>query len=163
MRVLIGYDGSPFADAAMDDLQRAGLPADTQALVLAVADVWPQVPGLYRAAAVGAPLDLSAEVLVANNELVTHARAEAAELAERARGRLVEMFPGWRVEAESVSDSPGSALVERAEQFKGDLIVIGSHGRGALGRLIFGSISQKVVRYAHCSVRVGRDVEDRQA
>src|SRR4051794_5636026 len=124
MRVLIGYDGSPFADAAMDDLQRAGLPPDTHALVLAVADVWPQMPPMYREAAIGAPLDMSAEVLVANNELVEHARTEAAELAERARVRLAGMFHAWTVEAESVSDSPGSAIVERAEQFKADLIVI---------------------------------------
>lgn len=30
MKILIGYDGSPSADAALDDLQRAGLPADVE-------------------------------------------------------------------------------------------------------------------------------------
>jgi nucleotide-binding universal stress UspA family protein len=161
MKVLIGYDGSPYADAAIDDLVRAGLPADTHALVLSVADVWPQMPAMYREAAVGAPLEFSGDVVLAGKELVQHAATEAAELAERARQRLATAFPGWTVEAESVSDSPGSALVERAEAFKADLIVIGSHGRGAIGRLIFGSISQKVVRYAHCSVRIGRHIENR--
>jgi nucleotide-binding universal stress UspA family protein len=40
-------------------------------------------------------------------------------------------------------------------------VAIGSHGRGAMARLFFGSISQKVLRYAHCSVRIGRHIEDR--
>lgn len=39
---------------------------------------------------------------------------------------------------------------------KADLIVVGSHGRSALGRLFLGSISQKVLTEAHCSVRVAR-------
>ena len=37
-----------------------------------------------------------------------------------------------------------------------DLIVVGSHGRSALGRFMLGSVSQKVVTEAHCSVRVAR-------
>jgi nucleotide-binding universal stress UspA family protein len=71
------------------------------------------------------------------------------------------MFPEWQVDCEAVSDSPASALTERAERWGADVIAIGSHGRGAVSRLFFGSISQKVLRYAHCSVRIGRHVADR--
>ena len=39
MKVLIGYDGSQSADAALADLQRAGLPKETEALIVSVADV----------------------------------------------------------------------------------------------------------------------------
>ena len=39
-KLLIGYDGSESADAAVEDIQRAGLPRDTEAIVFAVADVW---------------------------------------------------------------------------------------------------------------------------
>jgi hypothetical protein len=38
MKVLIAYDGSGYADAALDDLRRAGLPGDAEALVVSVAD-----------------------------------------------------------------------------------------------------------------------------
>ena len=38
MRLLIGYDGSSYADAAIADLQRAGLPPDVEALVVTVGD-----------------------------------------------------------------------------------------------------------------------------
>ena len=40
IKLLIGYDGSESADAAVEDIQRAGLPRDTEAIVFAVADVW---------------------------------------------------------------------------------------------------------------------------
>jgi hypothetical protein len=40
MRILIAYDGSRGADAALLDLQRAGLPQEAEALVISVADVW---------------------------------------------------------------------------------------------------------------------------
>ena len=39
-KLLIGYDGSGHADAAIDDLQRAGLPQDVEAIVLTVADAF---------------------------------------------------------------------------------------------------------------------------
>jgi hypothetical protein len=40
MRLLIAYDGSESADSALDDLTHAGLPADGEALVMTVAEVW---------------------------------------------------------------------------------------------------------------------------
>jgi nucleotide-binding universal stress UspA family protein len=144
----------------MDDLQRAGLPADTEALVLSVADVWPAVPVYRETASPGMP-ELSFASADAARQVAQAAQDEATVHAARARERLAGMFPGWRVDVEVVADSPASALTERAEQWGADLIAIGSHGRGAVSRLFFGSISQKVLRYAHCSVRVGRHVENR--
>jgi hypothetical protein len=39
MRVLIGYDGSESADAALDDLQKAGLPRDLKVLIVSVGEI----------------------------------------------------------------------------------------------------------------------------
>jgi nucleotide-binding universal stress UspA family protein len=162
MKILIGYDGSSFGDAAIDDLQQAGLPADTQALVLSVADVWPAMPPMYRDALTPGSAELSFAAVDSARKMAKAAEDEAVELARKARMRLTSLFPGWSVESEAVSDSPASALTERAEKWGADLIVIGSHGRGAVARLFFGSISQKVLRYAHCSVRIGRHLENRK-
>ena len=41
-------------------------------------------------------------------------------------------------------------------QLPPDLVLVGSHGRSRLGRLILGSVSQKVLSHVHCSVRIGR-------
>ena len=40
MKILIAYDGSRYAEAALDDLTRAGLPTDVEAHILSVAEVW---------------------------------------------------------------------------------------------------------------------------
>ncbi len=49
---------------------------------------------------------------------------------------------------------PAKAVLELAEQTNADLIVAGSHGHGFLTRLVLGSVSQKLVRGARCSVLV---------
>ena len=43
MKILIGYDGSECADAALDDLTHAGLPLDAEAQILSVGEVWQRV------------------------------------------------------------------------------------------------------------------------
>src|SRR5258706_5195829 len=126
MKVLIGYDGSPYADAAMEDLQRAGLPDDTQALILSVADVWPAVPPLYREAMVPGPTELSLAVTDAARQVTQAAQDEAVAMAKKAQERIASIFPTWRTECEAVSDSPASALTEPAEAWNAGPIAIGS-------------------------------------
>lgn len=78
-------------------------------------------------------------------------------MAERAGERLQASFPGWRVETEACADSPAWAVIKKADVWKPDLIVVGSHGHSALGgRLILGSVSQRILHEARCSVRVAR-------
>jgi Universal stress protein family len=70
--------------------------------------------------------------------------------------RIRASFPSWTVNAEARGESPAWAILRRADEWKSDLIVVGSHGRSAVGRLILGSVSQKVATEANCSVRVAR-------
>ena len=81
---------------------------------------------------------------------------EAKTFASHARGILERLFPDWSLTAQAVSGSPALRILTEAEEFKPDLIVVGSHGRTAVGRLLLGSISQKVLAEAKCSVRIGR-------
>lgn len=157
MKILIGYDGSDCAEAAVDDLQRAGLPLEAEALVLSVAEVWlpPPPPSaaeiVEQAMAVEVPADL--QRVYAKGSA---AMKEAEELAAGAGRRVQSNFPGWKVTSEASCGSPAWELVTRADQWKPDLIVVGSHGRTALGRLVLGSVSQRAVTEARCSVRVAR-------
>jgi nucleotide-binding universal stress UspA family protein len=77
-------------------------------------------------------------------------------MAGRARSRIQTLFPGWEILIEAGIGSPGSEIIARADEWRPDLIVVGSHGRTALGRMFFGSVSQKVITEARCSVRVAR-------
>ncbi len=55
--------------------------------------------------------------------------------------------------------SPASVIVEYARAEKIDLIVIGTHGRGAIAHLLMGSVAERVVRLAPCPVLTIRSLE----
>jgi nucleotide-binding universal stress UspA family protein len=58
------------------------------------------------------------------------------------------------VETHVAIGEPAPALLKAAEQCQADLIVVGSHGRTGIGRLLLGSVSENVLRHAPCSVLV---------
>ena len=156
MKILIGYDGSECADAALEDLRRAGLPAEAEAFVLSVADVM-LPPPFDEVADEALPLHLALGIRRAH-ERAAQAVERASGLAEYAAGRIRTSFPGWDVRAEAWASSPAWAVVMKADAWKPDLVVVGAHGHTVLGgRLILGSVSQRVLYEARCSVRVARN------
>jgi nucleotide-binding universal stress UspA family protein len=152
MKILFAYDGSIYADMAIEDLQRAGLPRLAEVLIMSVADVFLPPPPSPEPAF---PAQVPAVVQRAWAQ-ATHAVDEAHALAQHARTHLLTSFPAWEVHAEACADSPAWAIITKAETWQPDLLVVGSHGRSALGRIVLGSVSQKILTEAHCSVRVGR-------
>ena len=151
MKVLMAYDGSSCADIALNDLQLAGLSQEAEVLLLSVAEVF--LPPSSPTPVFPAPVPPAVQRAWAQ---ATHAVEEAHTLALQARTRLLKSFPAWDVYAEACADSPAWAIIKKAETWQPDLIVVGSHGRSALGRFVLGSVSQKVLTEAHCSVRIGR-------
>jgi nucleotide-binding universal stress UspA family protein len=57
------------------------------------------------------------------------------------------------------SSSPASAIIDYAWESGADLIVMGTHGRGAFAQLLMGSVAEKVVRLARCPVLTVRHQE----
>jgi nucleotide-binding universal stress UspA family protein len=161
MKLLIAYDGSRCSEAALDDLVRAGIPDNAECRVISVAEVWLPPNGHRKTddteEITGIHLGTHYEKLIreryAQDEMVI---AEALAFAHHAKHRLEKMFPAWKIEAEATYGSPAWAILETAEDYSPDLIVVGSQGRTALGRFVLGSISQKVLTEASCSVRVSR-------
>jgi nucleotide-binding universal stress UspA family protein len=138
MRILIGYDGSECADAAIDDLRRAGLPSEVTAVVLSVIESWSLAPSGF-------------ELMEGMDELI-----QIKATARRGAARVKSMMSGCEVEPEVAVGSPASAILEKARAWNPDLIVVGSHGRTAAGRFFFGSASLKLAHEAHCTVRIAR-------
>jgi len=130
MRVLIAYDGSRFAEAAIADLTYAGLPNDTEARIFH---------------AIERPLDLMAESL--SEEVCTRVQAQ---------------FRSWNVQMEIAAGNAAEMILKRAREWHADLIVVGSHGRSGLARVVLGSVSASVARDAGCSVRVVHAVARRR-
>jgi len=63
---------------------------------------------------------------------------------------------GFTVTTAIEEGDPRFAIVDYAAQWKADLLVLGSHGRKGLGRLLIGSVAEYVARHAHCSVWIVR-------
>lgn len=156
MKILIGYDGSDCANAALDDLQRSGLPAEADVAMLTAADVFiPPKLSAEEAAEAPFPPTVPQGVKLAW-ERSKRALEEAESLAVKASEILRIKFPGWTISPEAHADTPHWAIIMKGYQWKPDLIVVGSHGRSALGRMILGSVSQKVLYESRCSVRIAR-------
>lgn len=158
MRIIVGYDGSDYADAALDDLDNAGLPEKVEATVLCGADVFHVFEAAEGADASPKSMVEAAARWRAN---VDAAIGEARQTAERGATRLRRLFPQWTISATGVADSPSWALVQTAEGH-GDstraahMIVVGAAGHSAVGRLMFGSIANQVLANAGCQIRIGR-------
>jgi nucleotide-binding universal stress UspA family protein len=157
MKLLIAYDGTTSADTALDDLLRAGLPAEANAIVISVADIFmPRAASSSGDAPAAALKNYNPSVVEHRLEQVAHALEEARRWATNASKRLHAQFPSWKVQTEVCGHSPAWAIVEKADEWKPDLVVLGSHNRSALGQLFLGSISQTVLSEARCSVRIAR-------
>lgn len=163
MKVLIAYDGSVYADAALDGLRRAGLPGDAEALVVSVGD---GLVSAYSSVAEVAGIALTSRratsAIGVAREQATRLLEEARGFAARARGRLLSHFPGWEVRTKVLEGTPSRELLRTAERRRPGLVVAGSQGRSAFGRFFLGSVSEALANGAPGSVRVGRRVEERE-
>ena len=153
MKILIAYDGSKDSEAAIDDLSSSGLPASGRAEVISVAEVWMPPIGVDNNDDASPYVE---EVLRESRERGERAVTEAEMLAKFAASRVRTALPEWDVTSFASYGSPGWEIVARAKEIDADLIVVGAQGQSIISRLVLGSISQRVITEAHCSVRVGR-------
>jgi len=158
IKLLIGYDGSESADAAVEDIERAGLPRDTEAIVFAVADVWfyppPADPTLP---APSSPLDH--QILSRAEEMrarATQALIDSDDVARQGAAQLRALFPSWEIDVETTINWPSWGIITKAEEWGADLVVVGCGKHSIIERLQIGSTSTKVLSACRCSVRVGR-------
>lgn len=77
---------------------------------------------------------------------------ELEAAAQKELDELQPVGPGVRVEKWLRQGPPASTIVEAANERKVDLIVMGTHGRTGIGRLLIGSVAEEVIRKAHCPV-----------
>ena len=166
MNILIAYDGSKCAKAAIADLSLAGLPRIAHARLITIAEMQPEgIPSTldpgYATSFMYLPLT---PITTENLEALTQiALRDAATVGDEGVPLVEDLFPDWIVESATRSDSPAAGILDEAQQWQADLIVVGSHGRSAVGRAFFGSVSQKIVKYAQTTVRVARGRSDREA
>lgn len=140
--VVVGVDGGGTSDRAIefaiDFAQRHGV-------VVRAVHSWSDWPLDVFATAPAGQIGLD------------HVDNTARELARKRVDALRARHPGAHVEWELVTEPAAGALLDRAGGAR--LVVVGSHGRGALGRALLGSVSHAVLYHAPCPVALLRDTE----
>lgn len=157
LRVLIPYDGSDGAEAALRDLKHAGLPPKLEALV-AVTEVWlPSSPYEITRAVHARRLKL----LTSGTSSFAPAMRDCEEqrvLSREADRRVRSMFPAANVTTEILEESPSIArdIVRVAKAHGVELIVVGSKGSPSPHIEDYAGAALRVARSANCSVRIAR-------
>jgi nucleotide-binding universal stress UspA family protein len=155
--VLVPLDGSPAAEAALPHVQALAERFSARVTVMRVT-VAPET--LIAETSGGAPGIPDAGPMIDPTPVVEAEQAEASRylqrVAERLRGSGVQ-----EVNAEAPEGPAADRIVERARDLGVDLIVMSTHARGGLGRLVFGSTGDAVLRHAPCPVLLVRVEEQR--
>ncbi len=146
MKILLAVDGSPCSDQAVEEISRRPWPAQSEIKVLTAIEL--PIPPTPEAWAI--PPNYF-------EELDRAASDQARSILERAVAKLkAAMGPEANVKSEAVPGPPRVVILDEAESWGADLILVGSHGYRAWERFLLGSVSQSVVAHAKCSVEVVR-------
>jgi nucleotide-binding universal stress UspA family protein len=145
-RILIPTDGSPVSDLAADTAIELARSCSSAVVALSIAVPAPVLPSLEGAMAID-PGQLE-------DVLMDQAHGYVGSLAERVRRVGLECAPVTRIDPD-----PARAIVEAAREYQCDLIVMGSHGRRGLNRLLAGSVTQEVLKSSPVPVMVLRPAQ----
>jgi len=146
MKILLAVDGSQCSDAAVQEVARRPWPENSSVKVLTAFET--PVPPTPEAWAL--PLTYFEDMDIA-------LRKQANAVVDRAMNTLKPRLDKTiSVETVVAPGSPRVVILDEAEDWGADLIVVGSHGYRAWERFLLGSVSQSVVSHAKCSVQVVR-------
>ncbi len=153
-KIVLAHDGSPLADAAVQHAIAIARPTGADVVVVHVIESVPQVmaqivaPGGFGLGAAEVAVDVAEDIVADARQRATDELAHVNE-ALHAAGII-----GVRT---VIKEGPaGSTILETAKEEQADLIVIATHGRSGLRRVVMGSVADHVVRHATCPVLVCR-------
>ena len=146
MKILLATDGSKYSHVALENLAQMPHSPNTEICIISVYEnisAIAHVPGS----------------IVGVGNYNEEASNIARKTAEEAAQFLKKTCTGLSISSKVVIGLPQEAILNQAESFNADLIVVGSHGKGALSRLLLGSVSQTLALHAPCSVLIVREKE----
>ena len=142
MRVLLAIDGSRYSEAATQAVIATARPQETEVHVIHVIDALsnklPEMIAYYPGI-----------------EDERDAQRKPAEALVTITAALLRS-KGFPVTTSVELGNVKSKILDTAETWRADLIVLGSHGRTGLERFLMGSLAEGVARHAHCSVEIVR-------
>lgn len=146
MKILLAIDGSTYSDAAVDEVAQHPWPAGSEVKLISAIEP-PFIPAAEPWALPPAYIEEIAKA--------AHDRALAT-----VEGALSKLRAGadktLKLTTAMPTGSPKQVILDEAEAWGADLIVVGSHGYGAWDRFLLGSVSNAVATHAKCSVEIVR-------
>ena len=142
-KLFVAIDFSPNSDEALRQAHDRALSTGAQ---LAVCHIVPNelrsnllFPDISRIAALNFPLEMK-------------------QIAEAAAARVAEITGRTEGEFELIVDdgTPQALILNRAEEWLADLVIVGSHGQTSAADALLGSVTDSVIRHAHCPVLIVR-------
>jgi nucleotide-binding universal stress UspA family protein len=150
MKILLATDGSSYSEAAAREVANRPWPAGSSVKIISVmetpivaTEVWSLPPNFYE--------EMGKALRVVAQETV----AKASSIITAQQSQTLD------VSTEILEGKANRAIIEEAEKWGADLIIVGSHGYGWWGRTFLGSVSQAVVLHAPCSVEIVRPRQKR--
>ena len=146
MKILLAVDGSAYSDAAVAEVARRPWPLPSEIRVITAAET-PMMVGMEAWALPPEYFEkLEKSVHDAGKAVIDGALRKLKSVEEEA----------LTISNEIIQGPPRQVIVEEAERWGADLIIVGSRGLGAWNRLLLGSVSSGVVHHAKCSVEIVR-------
>jgi nucleotide-binding universal stress UspA family protein len=144
MKILLPIDDSPYSREALRALVAQFQKRGTQVRVLHVVE-----PVTAYVTAGMVPEFVESTVAIERER-----RKQAQTLVAQAAANLQRA--GFRASHAVDSGDTKTVILDHADKWNADLILLGSHGLKGLGRFLMGSVSDAVIRHADCSVQVVR-------
>ncbi|MEW6213215.1 MAG: universal stress protein [Acidobacteriota bacterium] len=146
MKILLAVDGSQCSDLAVSEVARRPWPDGSELKLITIIE-----PLILP---VSEPMALPGDYFEQAEQV---AQEQAASVIEKAIVAIRTAHPEWTaITSEILRGNPKQVIVDEAEKWKADLIVVGSHGYKGFTRFWLGSVSQAVASHAHCSVEIVR-------
>ena len=146
MKILLATDGSDYSKAAVNSVAERPWPEGSEVKIISAMEI-PYAP--------------TTETWVLPSGYYSELDRVAREQAEAAVKDAVERIEsgkasGLEIITKIISGSAREAILDEAERWGADLIVLGSHGYSGWQRFLLGSVSHAVATHAHCSVEIVR-------
>lgn len=152
MKILVATDGSQFSERAVKEVANRPWPDQSEIRVIYVIEP---------------PILPSTDTLVMPEGFYDNMVTASENEARSSVNKAVEILKpceasGITITTALVKGHPRQAIIEEAEEWQADLIVLGSHGYRGLTRLLLGSVAQAIAAHSLCSVEIVRKREPKE-
>jgi len=146
MKILLATDGSNYSKTAVNSVAERPWPEGSEVKIISAMEI---------------PYPPTTETWVMPDSYYSELDRVAREQSEAAVKDAVERIEsgnasGLEIITKIISGSAREAILDEAEKWDADLIVLGSHGYSGWQRFLLGSVSHAVATHAHCSVEIVR-------